>query len=563
MRKEVLLEQVKRVMTEFGCPDRKIRKKLEELDLHHGVLKRAALREHLTEEGAEARASTQLGNPVALGEEAAAAVRQGSWWGRHPILGFIVFPLLTLFPVLIATITLMIGLALLRMNQSQWQDYFSGMQTGKTSMKDFRDLVKMLFHVHFLLLTLLAIPFNWLARRSASGLTWAAVPCLIFAAQGMFLQVRLDFRHFPFTYFFMSPYLLGGLGPLLIAVAGWYRHVRRVNRVTPLPEHLENQRAKTGFMELLNKPLSEVRIPKPAGSAGAKISELQGNWFSRALRTPTYWVVAGVVVVALFLMAGGAIAAKRKMQGQGNPPRVGANRKGRNGNPSPEAWSAERESTMAEVKARQATKLTHDETVINLRPYINVRLDESVDGNKDLKDNTLSGLPAGENIYGGVPFDVDGRVQLMGRGLEKWSRVFPVSVKDIKIGRKCGKIHLFHGECCDMVAQFRGTIAKLVLHYADASQETIDINYGEHVLDWWGPIHTSGVLDERRVVTSPDAELAWVGSNPWITRHQPSYALRLYKATFANPHPDREVSTVEYVSSMSFAAPFMLGLTVE
>lgn len=564
MRKEVLLEQVERVMTELGCPQRKIRKKLEELDLHHGVIKRAALREHLTEEGAEARASTQLGNPVALGEEAAAEVRQASWWGRHPILGFIVLPVVSLLPALIFSILMMYALALLRMSIPEWEEYFNGLGTGKTSIKEVRQLISLLFNVHFLVLTVLAIPFNWLARRSVSGLTWAAVPCIIFAAQGMFLQPRLGGRYFPLAYYFTSPHLVGGLGPLLIAVAGWYRHVRRVNRLNPLPEHLESQRTKTGLLDLLNKPLSEVRIPKPAGLAGAKVAGAEVNWFVKALKTPTYWVVALIPVVVVILIALFAgFNRYRVNNARANQQRIARNNRQNNANLAVDVWPGERETAIADVKARQANKVTHNETVINLQPYINVQLEESVDGKKDLKDNGLNELPRGEHVYGGVPFDVEGRIQLMGRGLEKWDRIFPATIKDIKVGRKCAKIHLLHGECCDMVAQFRGTIAKLILHYADDSNETIEINYGEHVLDWWGPVHTTNVREERRNITSPDAELAWVGSNPWIKRNQPDYALRLYKATFTNPHADKELTTVEYVSTMSQAAPFMLGLTVE
>jgi hypothetical protein len=37
----------------------------------------------------------------------------------------------------------------------------------------------------------------------------------------------------------------------------------------------------------------------------------------------------------------------------------------------------------------------------------------------------------------------------------------------------------------------------------------------------------------------------------------------LYKSTFANPQPDLTVSTVDYVSTMTATAPFLVGLTVE
>src|SRR5581483_11827966 len=122
--------------------------------------------------------------------------------------------------------------------------------------------------------------------------------------------------------------------------------------------------------------------------------------------------------------------------------------------------------------------------------------------------------PAGRQVFGGVPFDVCGRVQLMGRALGETGGTFPSQARDLPIARQCRRIHLLHGACFVHEDAIGSRIASLVIHYADGSSRELQLIAGEHVLDWWGPI-ASG--DRNARVGEPSAagaELAWVGSNP-------------------------------------------------
>jgi hypothetical protein len=259
-----------------------------------------------------------------------------------------------------------------------------------------------------------------------------------------------------------------------------------------------------------------------------------------------------VVVLGLLIVAS---AGAKRMQ---------ATRRTRDANLKSTVWPKERESVAQELAARQAARDTVNESMIDLGPYINAQLTDTTDGRKAVKDNNLAELPRGVHTYGGVPFDVQGRIQLMGHGMERWQRVFPAKVRDIKIGRKCTKIYLFHGEASAENGALQGvTVAKLVLHYVDGSQQEIQIISGEHLLDWWGPIYTTQANPGLRTVKSPDTELAWIGRNPWLQRNSPDYSLRLYKSAFENPQPAAGITTIDYVSTMTQAAPFMVGLTVE
>ena len=101
-------------------------------------------------------------------------------------------------------------------------------------------------------------------------------------------------------------------------------------------------------------------------------------------------------------------------------------------------------------------------------------------------------MPEGVHTFGGVAFAVHGKIQLMGRSLlPREPGVFPSSEpeKNIQISRKCARLDLLHG--ASGLQESDGTIARLVLHYADGSTREIEIVTGENVLDWQGPTYTT------------------------------------------------------------------------
>ena len=226
-------------------------------------------------------------------------------------------------------------------------------------------------------------------------------------------------------------------------------------------------------------------------------------------------------------------------------------------------WPKERKLAEAKIAARQRSDATANATTINLKPYVNAALTDSPASPAGNYDNNLADLPSGVNVYGGVPFDVEGLIQLSGRSLISiFHKDFPAEVDGIAIHRRCAKIYLLHaGDWVD-VTDFGKIVAKLVLHYEDGSQRQIDIEAGRDVAEFWRPLFTTGA-DPRYSRMSPNTELAWTGSNRYLERLWPDESLVLYKSTFANPQPNPAVSTVDYVSTMTATAPFLVGLTVE
>lgn len=227
-------------------------------------------------------------------------------------------------------------------------------------------------------------------------------------------------------------------------------------------------------------------------------------------------------------------------------------------------WPAERRREEARIQSRQQTDTTVHATTIDLKPYINAALTDSPaspPGNTDA--NNLAELPSGVNVYAGVPFDVAGLIQLNSTVMTTYfKKNYPNEVDHIRIGRPCAKLHLFHGANAVLARDFGSVVAKLVLHYSDGSMREINLVAGEHVFDWWTPLFTTGV-NPRCLKTAPGTERAWKGSNPLLKMSQPDESLVLYKSTFDNPQPDATLASLDYVSTMTEVAPFLVGLTVE
>ena len=202
--------------------------------------------------------------------------------------------------------------------------------------------------------------------------------------------------------------------------------------------------------------------------------------------------------------------------------------------------------TAEPAKAPPKVQPAQPVTLVDLSAYANVHLQESWLPNA--ADNDLSQLALGRHDLAGVPFEISGVVQLSGQGL---GNTFPEAVRNIKLGRSFHKLHLLHA--CAGKEETGAAVASIVVHYHDGSQQVIPIRYGERARDWcfW----------EFEPVGDPNTAMAWTGGNLSVRAQNGS--LRLYRTTWVNPRPQTPVVGVDYVSSRSKSAPFMVALTVE
>jgi hypothetical protein len=173
-------------------------------------------------------------------------------------------------------------------------------------------------------------------------------------------------------------------------------------------------------------------------------------------------------------------------------------------------------------------------------------------GPGDYEGNGLAELSPGDHKLGGALFRIgEGLIQLASkRGPEE-----PVAAEGIPVQRKIARLHVLHaGQWTpDEPLPRRPVIGEYRLHYADGSTASLPIIYGEDVREWW-------TWDGGKPVTR--GRVVWTGSNLCTERR--GVSLRLYGSAWENPHPDRLVTTLDYVSKMTdLCAPFCVAITVE
>ncbi len=214
----------------------------------------------------------------------------------------------------------------------------------------------------------------------------------------------------------------------------------------------------------------------------------------------------------------------------------------------PSAWTNKAavlslSETTAQVTPRQPD--TPPE-LLDLSAFYNADPDKGWTDSNPL--NSLATLPKGLQKLGGTAFDVRGLIQL---GCSKApSRVFPAEVKGIKAGRSCRRIHFLHAASMSWGTVWGTTIARIVVHRLGSDLVEIPVRFGLDVRDW--QVHPK----QQPSGTDP-ATIAWQGTNALGT------AIQLFKTTWENPHPGLTVESLDYVSSLATAAPFLVAITTE
>jgi RNA polymerase sigma factor (sigma-70 family) len=320
----------------------------------------------------------------------------------------------------------------------------------------------------------------------------------------------------------------------------------------------------------LAKSVTAAAMVKGAAVGGSTLTLMQGALKFMAW---TKMKTTAVVSIGLILIFAGAavIVVSKTQSARWQAKTTNAYKRGNLNDPNYQSlladlranvWPKERQLAEAKIKARQQVDETVNAVTIDLKPYINTALADSPASPIGNTENSLAELPSGVHVFGGVPFDVEGLIQFDGTNMVMLKKHYPAEINKIPINRKCAKLYLFHGANWIYPSDFGTTVAKLILHYTDGSTREIPIVAGEHIFDFWSPLFTTGV-DPRYFKMAPGTERAWVGSNPFIRRIWPDESLILYKSTFDNPQPDVIISNLDYVSTVTGTAPFLVGLTVE
>jgi hypothetical protein len=186
--------------------------------------------------------------------------------------------------------------------------------------------------------------------------------------------------------------------------------------------------------------------------------------------------------------------------------------------------------------------------LIDLSAYYNAGLTEAWHGNSK---NDLSSLPTGVQNFAGVDYDVRGIVQVGSK--DRAAERFPPRIDGIKIQQKCTRLHFLHSAGFGSVGDEGEQVGSYIVHFA-TNRMTLEIPiiYGRDVRDW------------HRLAGEPpstDLNLAWRGTNA-VSADSHNY-IRLFTTTWVNILPGVEIESIDFVSAMGKAAPFLIAITAD
>lgn len=166
-------------------------------------------------------------------------------------------------------------------------------------------------------------------------------------------------------------------------------------------------------------------------------------------------------------------------------------------------------------------------------------------------EDTLDALQPGVHELDGVQWDIRGVVTTGRVGREPFRRWrVGREVLNIPVGRHGKRLHFLHSaHFGDHAGELSGFYR---LHYADGSTAELPLRSGVDIGEWW-----NGFLFSRCDAGS----VAWEGETSWSKRHD--HKVRLYHRAWDNPHPDREIVSMDLVAEGYAVVPFLVALTVE
>ena len=165
-----------------------------------------------------------------------------------------------------------------------------------------------------------------------------------------------------------------------------------------------------------------------------------------------------------------------------------------------------------------------------------------------ITNNDLTALPQGLQTLQETQFDIRGVVQLAGTAESYLRRVYPDAVRDLPVNQYARRIHFLHATGWTVAD---GTqIGHYLVQYADDTQRLVPVVYGYDVRNWW-PQPNEPPPD------STGLRLAWQGPGT------DNNSRRLYLTSWTNPRPDLPIRSIDYFSSLSDAAPFLIAITLE
>jgi hypothetical protein len=111
-------------------------------------------------------------------------------------------------------------------------------------------------------------------------------------------------------------------------------------------------------------------------------------------------------------------------------------------------------------------------------------------------------------------------------------------------------LHFLHG--CLFSPEGEGSAGDYVLTYSDGTTELLPLRFGQDIGD---------LEAGHPKATCTNGQVAWEGWDPQGRNGR--RRLRLYRRTWENPHPDKEILSFDLRAVGGGAVPFVVAVTVE
>jgi hypothetical protein len=180
--------------------------------------------------------------------------------------------------------------------------------------------------------------------------------------------------------------------------------------------------------------------------------------------------------------------------------------------------------------------------LLDLTDIYSGKLDDGL-ASLNLWRQSLRALPQGRATLGGTEFDLRGLLLLRSAQL---TADHGTTREGISVNQACHRLHFLHAT--DIQETNGVQVAAYVAHYADGQQQEIPVLFGRDTGAW--------LLEEDPADTAQPV-VAW--------RHSPGggITLQLYVMTWENPRAGVPIASLDFVSKMSQAAPFLVAITAE
>jgi len=163
----------------------------------------------------------------------------------------------------------------------------------------------------------------------------------------------------------------------------------------------------------------------------------------------------------------------------------------------------------------------------------------------------FSELNLGIQTLGGVQFDFRGIVQLSCSNPDM-TYDHSASIRGIQVGLRCHALHFLHA--ASWAEEGGTTIGEYLIHFMDGRLARLPLVYGENISDW---LFAPDDPPEQSAAT----KLVWQGENATSKRY--GREVRLYDFRWQNPHPESEIKSIDFESSLTQSAPFLMAITAE